>query len=89
MKRILFILVFSLIFIIALKSDVIHSGTHGDNITWEITSDSVLTISGKGDMFSDDLDYRYCAWYYYGHLVRKIIINDGITSICSYAFLII
>ena len=31
-------------------AEVIHSGTWGDNLTWSVSDDYTLTISGVGDM---------------------------------------
>ena len=66
--------------------DVIGSGNcgaNGANVTWKLTSDGTLTISGKGKM----ADYEWNApWYDVGSQVKKAVIEDGVTSIGSYAF---
>ena len=66
--------------------DVIDSGNCGansSNVTWKLTSDGTLTISGKGKM----ADYEWNApWYDVGSQVKKAVIEDGVTSIGSYAF---
>ena len=63
---------------------VLDSGTCGDNLTWKLTDDGVLTISGSGDM----ADYLYAdaPWYSYRSDVQEIVIVGGVTSIGSYAF---
>ena len=33
-------------------ADVVDSGKCGDNLTWEIDSEGILTISGTGDMYN-------------------------------------
>ena len=46
------------------KGTVIDSGECGPSLTWEFTSDNVLTISGTGAMYN----YNYnneAPWYYY------------------------
>ena len=58
----------------------VHSGTCGENLTWELESDGVLTISGIGAMATD------VPWNEYRDSIEKIIINDGVTSIGSEAF---
>lgn len=58
----------------------VHSGTCGENLTWELDSDGVLTISGSGAMATD------VPWNEYRDSIEKIIINDGVTSIGSEAF---
>lgn len=85
-------------------SDIIDSGTCGTNLTWTLTSDGLLTISGTGPM--KDYDYyqggsgsSYVPWakhyqrdgsYYYSSYsclkIKKVVIEDGVTSIGSYAF---
>ena len=66
---------------------VIASGTcgaEGDNLTWTLTDDGTLTISGEGKMnnyYSSDNP-----WYEEKGRIQTVIINDGVTSIGSYAF---
>ena len=59
-------------------------GASGNNLTWVLTSDSVLTICGSGDMKNYSL--RGAAWYSYGNIIKTIIIGDSITSIGFFAF---
>lgn len=72
----------------------------GDNLEWNFSEDGVLTISGSGPM--NDFDYydssywRYAPWHsatdiYYGpapiqEKIKKIVIEDGVTSIGRLAF---
>lgn len=56
----------------------------GDNITWNLT-DSVLTISGTGEM-EDYADTYYVPWYSNRESIKSAIIEDGVTSIGDYAF---
>lgn len=56
----------------------------GDNAYAQI-SDGVLTISGSGELYSYDSSGSY-KWSGYTNRVKKIIIEDGITSIPNYAF---
>ena len=66
--------------------DVIGSGdcgANGSNVTWKLTSDGTLTISGTGKM----ADYGSGApWYDLRSQVQAIIIKRGVTSIGSYGF---
>ena len=62
-------------------------GASGDNLTWELSCDSVLYISGIGDM----KDYDYFSsdktpWDPYGSKIRSVEISSGVTSIGDYAF---
>ena len=66
------------------KEPVIASGTCGDNLTWELSCNSVLTISGTGAMA--DYEYSIVPWYDYRSSIKSIVIDDGVTSIGDYAF---
>ena len=62
----------------------VASGWSG-NTTWVLTSDGVLTFSGKGRM----KNYTYKSempWYTYMDQIESVVIGDGITSIGDYAF---
>ena len=68
------------------------SGDCGDNATWSLSDDGVLTISGSGAI----RDYIYeganlwpnikAPWREHSSKVKKIVINSGITSIGDNAF---
>ncbi len=60
-------------------------GAQGDNLTWTLTCDSVLTISGTGAMDDYNAYAPWCDIYYHG-AVKSVIIEDGVTSIGSSAF---
>ncbi len=66
-------------------SEVIASGTCGENLTWTLDGNGVLTISGTGAM-SDYNDYYHAPWRGYCSKVKKVIINEGVTSIGCSAF---
>lgn len=53
------------------------------DLTWELKN-GVLTISGEGDMVSTH--YEGYPWYEYRSEVDSIIIEEGVTSIGSWAF---
>ena len=58
----------------------------GENLTCTLDENGVLTIRGTGAMYnySEDLPWRY---YSSSALdVRTVILEDGVTSICAYAF---
>lgn len=54
------------------------SGTAGDKITWTLSDDSVLVVSGEGKM-SDNVTWNKDS-------IKKVIISDGITYIGEKAF---
>ena len=71
-------------------------GTCGDNVTWKLTSDGTLTISGKGAMDNykfDGYDYLANSYYYtdapwdtYRYHIKSVVIENGVTSIGDRAF---
>ncbi len=70
---------------LSIRASAVESGTCGDNLTWTLSDDGVLTISGTGDM--KDFTYNSSdAWRQYKTLIKELIIGQEITSIGSYAF---
>ena len=73
---------------------VVDSGTCGvesDNVTWTLTDDGTLTISGEGDMAYYDNPSYYMnpnlpPWYDYREDIKRTVIDEGVTSIGHYAF---
>ncbi len=59
-------------------------GAEGDNLTWELSCDSVLTISGTGAMAN--WSYNSMPWYSYKDIVKEIVIGNNVTNIGKYAF---
>ncbi len=67
-------------------SDLGTTGTCGENLTWLINKDRALVISGNGDM-TQYRSSREIPWSDYNDLIDKVIIEDGVTSISSLAFM--
>ena len=65
-------------------SHAVTTGTYGDNLTWILDSDGLLTISGNGNM--ENYDHNRSAPWGSWRLVKEIVIQSGVTSIGSYAF---
>ena len=59
------------------------SGTCGDNLTWTLTEDGTLIISGSGYMNYSD---KTAPWNSYREQITAVIMNSGVTSIKSKAF---
>lgn len=55
---------------------------NANDIKWELSEDGTLTFTGKGNM----RPLNNGMWYFSEMNVRKIIIEEGITSIGSYVF---
>ena len=71
------------------EEPVLDSGTCGDNgsnVTWKLTEDGILTISGTGAMidYGDDKSYRKTPWRDY--FIESVRIDEGVTSIGGWAF---
>ena len=67
------------------RAEVVKSGTCGENLTWALTEDGTLTISGEGQMYHYDTDNR-APWYEQMASITSVFIKDGVTSIGNYAF---
>ena len=68
---------FLLMLPLAVGAEVVDSGVCGDNASWTLDGNGLLTVSGTGEMTSHPWDCEKC---------YHVIINEGITSICSSAF---
>ena len=64
------------------------SGTCGDKLTWSLSDDGTLTISGTGKMkdYGDNYGMSVAPWYVGSSQVKTVIIEDGVTSIGDRAF---
>jgi len=63
----------------------IASGTCGENLTWVLTDDGTLTISGTGAM-AEWNSTSAVPWYSYSNSIEKVVIESGVTSVGKYAF---
>ncbi len=76
-------------------ASIVKSGTcgkNGDNLTWTLDSEGLLTISGYGDMcdylndtFSAERS-RFAPWYDGRNEIVRCVITSEVTSIGDYAF---
>ena len=62
------------------------SGTCGDNLTWTLTADGTLTISGSGEMNSYLYADQVIPWGEYSKQITTVKIKSGVTSIGACAF---
>ncbi len=62
----------------------VASGICGENLTWVLDNNWVLTISGEGGM--TDWDTSDSPWNDYVDKIQYVIIEDGVTSIGYLAF---
>ena len=93
MKKSIIVKIFIGLFLLFLpliaRAEILDQGTWGDNLTWTIDDQEVLTISGTGRM----KDFSYIpyeglgSWNYGEHpSFKHVIVSDGITSIGAHAF---
>lgn len=64
---------------------------YGDNITYTLTTDGTLTLTGTGAMattneFKGDWGASGVPWYDYRADIKKVVIGEGITEIGWWAF---
>lgn len=57
------------------------SGTCGPALTWSVSPDGVLTVSGQGEMTTSP--WR---WGADAPTIRKAVLNEGVTTVTGYAF---
>lgn len=60
-------------------SEVVDSGTCGENLTWSLDSDGTLTVSGTGDI-------KTIPWRTHQSNIKKAVICDGVEWIPNGAF---
>ncbi len=69
----------------AQAAEVVGSGTCGDDLTWTLDDEGVLTISGTGNMMENE-SLSGMPWLNYSHLISSVAIENEVTSISDYAF---
>ena len=71
------------------------SGTCGQDLTWTLSPDGVLTISGTGSMTdysskstntTDDTWISTAPWAVHADRIRRLVLEEGVTSVGRYAF---
>ena len=70
---------------IAQFEEGVGEGTCGDNVTWNLSCDGVLTISGTGAMTNFG-NSTAAPWSGSRESITSIVIQNGITNIGTYAF---
>lgn len=74
-------------------AEIVDSGKFDPNMTWTLDSEGTLTIHGDGSMYnygSSTESHRWSvesvAWHKYRDEIRRVVIGEGITFLCPYAF---
>jgi hypothetical protein len=79
------LMLFSLFPFTAAAADVVASGSCGENVTWTLDSEGLLTISGSGPMA--DQNFGGCVvGTDLRDQVRSVVIADGVTYIGNFSF---
>jgi|GEM_PF-6859096 len=90
MKKLFFIALLGIVTVNGAKAQTIIAsgfcGAQGNNLSWILTSDNVLTINGSGDMQNYYLWDNFAPWHSHRSNVRRVVIGNGVTSIGDYAF---
>lgn len=70
------------------EQDVVAYGECGDNVTWVLRDNKVLTISGTGAIKDYVQSWEYAPWYAQAHYgnIDSVVIGEGITEIGTRAF---
>lgn len=66
-------------------SQICINGKCGADLYYDLSSDGVLQISGKGKMYDYDSS-KPAPWFEFADSIQKIVLEDGITEIGSQAF---
>jgi len=63
-------------------AEIVSSGTCGDNVSWTIDSEGLLTISGIGD--TKNYSAFYNGPFYNNKKITDVIVESGVTSLGNY-----
>ena len=84
---VLAVMAITLLSALAEGSDAVSSGKCGDDVTWTLDDDNVLTISGSGPMYNYEYDYVESEETDLARKdFKKVVIEHGVTSIGDNAF---
>lgn len=76
----------TLLSVVAFATEPVASGAcgaNGDNVSWVLDSNGMLTISGTGDMMDCSSN---APWSSYRRQIKRVVIERGVTSIGMSAF---
>lgn len=83
-KRTLGALLALLLLCSLLPLSALADGSCGENVSWSLSDDGVLTLSGAGDMA--DFECGDAPWYAQRDKLRSVVVASGVTAIGSAAF---
>ncbi len=80
------VFIFTVLFVVFVSAEV-YSGNCGETVTYTLNTETgEMTISGKGDMYDTSITPNYVPWNSNRSYIETVIIEQGVTSVCSYAF---
>ncbi len=68
------------------EKEYLYSGMCGDNLTWMLDENGVLTIGGSGEMYDFSIESHGSTAPWYSYDVYTVLVEDGVTSIGENAF---
>ena len=68
------------------REELYGRGACGENVNWVMTLDGTLTISGTGEMADYSGSDNFVPWASAQEYIQSVVIESGVTSICSGAF---
>ena len=75
---------------VRIHSTGVFTGKCGDNLTWKIDNNEVLTISGTGRIpdYNDPSSggNNTAPWYGYAYQIKKVVLGSGVQNIGNNAF---
>lgn len=72
------------LFQLSITENDTEPGICGKDVTWSLNMNTgTLTISGTGPMY----DIEHAPWYDYRHLIKKVVIEEGVTTIDGFSSL--
>lgn len=71
--------------VLTAPTNVTAWGNCGPNLQWQLNSTGTLTVTGSGEMY--DLYDHDSHWDSYAHLIKNVILPEGLTSIGYGAFM--
>jgi len=75
---------------VTIHSTGVFTGKCGDNLTWKIDNNEVLTISGTGRIpdYNDPSSggNNTAPWYGYAYQIKKVVLGSGVQNIGNNAF---
>ena len=85
MRKKAFLIIAAILLCVSNIMAQVASGVCGDNITWELTAEGELVIEGTGEMYNYSSNPA-APWSSYSGSIKSVNIEDGVTSIGSWAF---